>query len=152
MKAKGMTAMNLPITPDTKHSGRNVITVVSTLEITLGTTSTVPSIAAVVRLFPMRRCRSTLSLTTIASSTTMPIAIRKANIDSMLSVWSVPNISAPVPSIENGIPIATQKAIFRSRNRASITNTMISPWKPLLRSISSRSRTSIDWSAQMANS
>ena len=86
MKANGITAMNLPITPDTKHSGRKVITVVSTLEITLGTTSTVPSIAAAVRLLPIRRCRSTLSLTTIASSTTMPIAIRKANIESMLSV------------------------------------------------------------------
>ena len=78
--------MNLPITPDTKHSGRNVITVVSTLEITLGTTSTVPSMAAVTRFLPMRRCRSTLSLTTMASSTTIPIAIRNANIESMLSV------------------------------------------------------------------
>ena len=86
MKAKGITAMNLPITPETKQSGRNVITVVNTLEITLGTTSTVPSIAACTRGLPIRRCRSTLSLTTIASSTTIPIAIRKANIESMLSV------------------------------------------------------------------
>ena len=152
MNANGITAMNLPITPDTKQSGKKVITVVSTLEMTLGITSTVPSIAAAERLLPIRRCRSTLSLTTIASSTTMPIAIRNANIESMLSVWSVEYMSAPVPSIENGIPIATQKAILRSRKRASMTNTITRPCMPLEISMSRRSRTSTDWSAQIVRS
>ena len=46
MNAKGMTAMNLPITPETKSSGMNVITVVITPDTTEGTTSAVPSIAA----------------------------------------------------------------------------------------------------------
>ena len=46
MNAKGMTAMNLPITPETKSSGMNVITVVITPDTTDGTTSAVPSIAA----------------------------------------------------------------------------------------------------------
>ena len=144
--------MNFPITPETKQSGRNVMTVVRTLEMTLGTTSTVPSIAAAVRLLPIRRCRSTLSLITMASSTTIPIAIRKANMESMLSVWSVANMSIPVPSIENGMPIATQKAILRSRKSASITNTMTRPCSPFDTSMSSRSRTSIDWSAQVTSS
>ena len=72
--------------------------------------------------------------------------------ESILSVWSVPNISIPVPSIEKGMPIATQKAIFRSRNRASSTNTMVSPCRPFEISISSRSRTSTDWSAQVTSS
>ena len=49
--------MNFPITPETKQSGRNVMTVVRTLEMTLGTTSTVPAIAAAGRLLPIRRCR-----------------------------------------------------------------------------------------------
>ena len=127
MNANGITAMNLPITPDTKQSGKKVITVVSTLEMTLGITSTVPSIAAAERLLPIRRCRSTLSLTTMASSTSMPTAIRKANIESMLSVWSPANMSAPVPSIETGTPIATQKPIFRSKKSARRTNTIARP-------------------------
>ena len=86
MNAKGMTAMNFPITPETNKSGRNVITVVITPDTTDGSTSAVPSIAAWVGPFPILRCRSTLSLTTIASSTSMPTAMRNANIESMLSV------------------------------------------------------------------
>ena len=46
MKANGMTAMNFPITPDTKSKGMNVITVVITPDTTDGTISAVPSIAA----------------------------------------------------------------------------------------------------------
>ena len=86
MKAYGMTAMNFPITPDTKRSGRNVRIVVITPETTEGTTSAVPSIAAWIGPFPIFRWRSTLSLTTIASSTSIPTAMRKANIESMLRV------------------------------------------------------------------
>ena len=111
-----------------------------------------PSIAACTRPFPILRWRSTLSLTTIASSTSMPTAIRKANIESMLSVWSPANMSAPVPSIETGTPIATQKPIFRSKKSARSTNTIARPCVPLESSMSSRSRTSTEASAQVTSS
>ena len=55
MNANGITAINFPITPETKQSGRNVMTVVVTLETTLGATSAVPSIAAATRFLPSRR-------------------------------------------------------------------------------------------------
>ena len=55
MNANGITAINFPITPETKHSGRNVITVVVTLDTTLGATSAVPSIAAGTSFLPSRR-------------------------------------------------------------------------------------------------
>ena len=152
MKANGITAMNLPITPETNKSGMNVITVVITPDTTDGSTSAVPSIAACTRPFPILRWRSTLSLTTIASSTSMPTAIRKANIESMLSVWSPANMSAPVPSIDTGTPIATQNPIFRSKKSASSTNTIANPCVPLESSMSSRSRTSTEASAQVTSS
>ena len=53
--ANGITAMNLPITPDTKNIGQKAMIVVVTDASTDGITSTVPSIAACFRDLP--RCR-----------------------------------------------------------------------------------------------
>ena len=46
MTANGITAMNFPITPETKNMGANAMIVVVTEAVTLGMTSTVPSMAA----------------------------------------------------------------------------------------------------------
>ena len=75
--------------------------------------------------------------------------MRKANIESMFRVWSPANISAPVPSIDTGTPIATQKPIFRSKNIARMMKTIASPCVPLERSMSSRSLTSTEASDQV---
>ena len=56
MTATGITAMNLPITPDTNNSGMKAITVVITDVVTAGITSYVPSTAAWTNDLPICRC------------------------------------------------------------------------------------------------
>src|SRR2546430_11612418 len=51
---------------------------------------------------PSSMCRSTFSTTTIASSTTMPIASTSPNSDSVLIENPVASITANVPTIEIG--------------------------------------------------
>ena len=51
---------------------------------------------------PSSMCRSTFSTTTIASSTTMPIAKTSPNSDSVLIENPVASITAKVPTIEIG--------------------------------------------------
>ena len=55
MIAAGITAMNFPMTPETKNSGTNAMMVVATLENTLGRTSVAPSIEACKFDLPIRR-------------------------------------------------------------------------------------------------
>ena len=54
--AIGMTAMNLPITPDTKNKGTKAMIVVVTEATTEGSTSQVPLMAAWARLSWRARC------------------------------------------------------------------------------------------------
>jgi hypothetical protein len=63
--------------------------VVATLENTLGRTSLAPSIAACKFDLPIRRCSKMFSPITMPSSTTIPTAIKKANMVNMFSVSPV---------------------------------------------------------------
>ena len=84
--ATGITAMNLPITPGTNSSGTKATIVVATDATTEGSTSWAPSTAASKRVLPIWRCVKMFSPITMASSTRMPRAIRKANMESMFMV------------------------------------------------------------------
>ena len=66
----------------------------------------------------------------MASSTTMPSPIKKANMVSMLIVSPETHITAQVPSSEMGIPTATQKARRSCKKTISVMNTSTSPWMP----------------------
>ena len=74
------------------------------------------------------------SPTTIASSTTIPMARMKAKSDIRLIDTPSADITAKVPTKDTAIPTATQKASRISRKSVSASSTSASPRNPFLTS------------------
>lgn len=91
-------------------------------------TSRSPSETASSRPFPPSRCRSTFSSTTIALSTTMPIASDSAIRLMMLSDWPAKCRTAKTTIIEDGMARATTtEERMRRRNKKTTTTTNTPP-------------------------
>ena len=81
----------MPAMPEIIVSGRNTHSIVSVEAITEIPTSAVPWTAASFGFSPLSKCVVTFSRTTIASSTTMPMAMERADIEIIFSVLPVAN-------------------------------------------------------------
>ncbi len=75
----------IPVIPDTKVSGKNTATVTSVVTITESHTSLVPYLAASLGRLPRSTCFVMFSSTTMASSTTIPMAIEREDKDIMFN-------------------------------------------------------------------
>ena len=81
----------IPVIPLTKVNGKNTATVTNVVTITDSQTSFVPYLAASRGRLPRSMCFVMFSNTTMASSTTIPIAIERDDSDMMLSDSPVAN-------------------------------------------------------------
>ena len=73
--------------------------------------------------------RSTFSTTTMASSTTMPIASTSASRETVLAEYPIASITAKVPMIDTGTAtrgISVVRQLPRNRNTTRTTRTMAS--------------------------
>ena len=114
----------MPAMPEIMVRGRNTHSMVSVEAMTEIPTSAVPCTAASLGFSPRSRCEVTFSSTTIASSTTMPMAMDRALMDMILSVLPVANKYSNEASRAIGILSTTISVPFRrprKRNTTSIT-------------------------------
>ena len=114
----------MPDMPEIMVRGRNTHSMVSVEAITEIPTSAVPCTAASLGFSPRSRCEVTFSRTTMASSTTMPIAMDRALIDMILSELPVAKRYSSEASRAMGILSTTMSVPFkrpRKRNTTSIT-------------------------------
>ena len=88
-----------------KAVGRNTAISTSEMAISAPPTSSMVLCAAALGDMPWVRYRSTFSTTTIASSTTMPIASTRPNSDSVLKEMPTADITANEPISDTGIAI-----------------------------------------------
>ena len=92
-----------PTDPVRKASGTNTATSVIVVAMTAKPISLLPSNAARLRLFPISMCRYTFSSTTMASSTTSPIASTSARRVRILIVYPAKYTTASAPMMEIGM-------------------------------------------------
>ena len=85
-----------------KAVGTNTAASTSAIAMIGPDTSAIARRVASIGDWPSSMCRSTFSTTTIASSTTMPIASTRPKSDSVLSEKPSPSITANVPTSETG--------------------------------------------------
>ena len=114
----------MPAIPLIMVSGINTHSMVSVEAITEIPTSAVPCTAASVGFSPRSRCDVTFSNTTMASSTTIPMAMDKALMEMMLSVLPVAYRYIREASRAMGMDSTTMRVPFnrpRKRNTTSIT-------------------------------
>ena len=114
----------IPAIPEIMVSGRNTHSMVRVDAITEIPTSAVPCTAASLGFSPRSRCEVTFSSTTMASSTTMPIAMDRALMEMILSVLPVPNRYSKDARRAIGMDSTTMSVPFsrpRKRNTTSIT-------------------------------
>ena len=100
--------------------GTNTAISTSAMPISAPPTSSIVRCAASLGAMPARRCRSTFSTTTMASSTTMPIDSTSANIDRLFSEKPNADITASVPISDTGMASSGISAV-RQRCRNTIT-------------------------------
>ena len=81
----------MPVMPVTKVKGKNTATVTNVVTMTESHTSLVPYLAASRGRLPRSMCLVTFSRTTMASSTTIPIAMERDESEIMLSDSPVAN-------------------------------------------------------------
>ncbi len=129
MTTMGMLRMIFPMVPLPRRRGQKAATVVSTAKTTGRPTSRVPSTDPCRGSSPSSYLRNTFSPTTMASSTTMPNTIIKANREIMFMDTSNLGKSISPAMKEMGIPRVTQKASRTLRNspRRMLTRTRPSP-------------------------
>src|SRR5690606_32133466 len=119
-----------PVKPPRKATGTNTAESTSTIAISAPLTCSIALIVASRGLSPSScMIRSTFSTTTIASSTTMPIASTKPNSVNVLMVKPSSSIPANVPTIaigtaSSGIRVARQ--LCKNINTTINTNTTAS--------------------------
>ncbi|CAM5636322.1 hypothetical protein RLIN73S_06225 [Rhodanobacter lindaniclasticus] len=80
------SCMNMPATPPANSSGMNTATSEAVIETMVKPISRAPVSVACLRSMPSSMCRMMFSITTMASSTTKPIAITSASRVRLLSV------------------------------------------------------------------
>ena len=114
----------IPAIPLTRVRGRNTQSIVSVEAITEMPTSPVPCTAASLAFSPLSMCEVTFSRTTMASSTTIPIAIARADIEMIFKVLPVANRYTSDASRASGMESTMMKVdlkLPRKRNTTSIT-------------------------------
>ena len=103
-------------------------------------TSSIALRVASIGVSPSSMCRSTFSTTTIASSTTMPIASTRPKSDSVFSEKPKPSITANVPTSEIG---TATSGMIDARHVCRKTITTITTSRIASNSVSTTAR--IDW-------
>ena len=93
---------NSPVTPEKNAQGMNTADSTSATPITGPVTSSIARIAASRGARPCAIQRSTFSTTTMASSTTMPIASTSPKSESVLRLKPIAAMAANVPTIATG--------------------------------------------------
>ena len=111
--------------PGRKATGTN--TAISTAEVAMigPTTSFIAATAASTGDKPRSSWRSTFSTTTVASSTTSPIASTMPSMVTMLSEKPIASMAASVKTSETGIAVAGMivvRQLCRNRNTTPITS------------------------------
>ena len=115
---------NWPEIPGMKAAGMNTAPSTSAIAISASPTSSMVRCAASLGLMPSARLRSTFSTTTMASSTTMPIASTSPNSDRLLSEKPSAAMIAKVPISDTGIAtIGMSEARQVCRNRTTTRTT-----------------------------
>ncbi len=102
----------------------------SAIAISAAPTSSMLLIAASRGLSPVAMLRSTFSTTTMASSTTMPMASTKPNSDRLLSVKPNTDMTKKVPISDTGmatIGMIAARQVCRNKMTTSTTRTIASP-------------------------
>ena len=118
-------------------TGTNTATIDKVVAMTAKPISLVASRAARIRGLPISRWRWVFSITTIASSTKMPIESESASMVMLLSVKPMKSMNAKVPITEVGIASAEMKVARQScKNTQMISTVRIDP---KIRSISTSS-------------
>ncbi len=85
---------------------------------------------------------------TMASSTTIPSASRKANVETMLIVWPVPYTTRNAPATATGTPMRHPEGQPKLQEQAQDDEHQDQPHgRPFVVSVSSRSVTRNDWSS-----
>ena len=125
------------------YSAKKATAVVSAPKVTGPATARTPAMAAAGPRRPSSRCFAMLSPTTTASSTTMPAAMKNANIVSELMLMPAKSKNTIEPRKAMGMPIAIQNAKRRSKITSSVRNTSTTP-TATLRPIVER-RSAISW-------
>ncbi len=143
----GILRMTFPMVPEPRSSGQKATTVVRTAKTTGRPTSIAPSTAPSRAARPSSCLRKTFSPITIASSTTIPSTVMKANREIMLMDTSNLGRTKIPAAKEIGMPKVTQKASRRFKKTPSRMLTRIKPMAMFLNSrlmrlfnISERSR------------
>ena len=125
--------MNLPMIPGQNASGINGESVVSVPESTGRKTSPVAILAALmIGTFPLAKMRCVFSITTIASSTTIPSASKKLKSTIMLSENPIVGITKNARKHESGTDSATKNAFVTPIKNISTTNTRMNPMMMVL--------------------
>ena len=102
--------------------------------------------ALAIGTFPLAKMRCVFSITTMASSTTMPKASRKENSTIMFSVNPITGIIRKAIKHDNGTESATNMALVVPIKNIRITVTRIKPITMVLMRSSSVERVLSDWS------
>ncbi len=138
---------NVPVTPVIAISGRNT-TIGVTVEPTSGTrTSRIALRMASARVWPLSRCNTMFSTTTIASSITSPTAAARPPSVIRLKLWpsarSVMKLTATVAGITSPATIEVPQS---RRNSTRISDASNSPIRMASRTLLIESLTISDWS------
>ena len=133
-KVNANSRNSAPVKPPCIPIGMYTATRVTVIAMTGETSSRAPSMAASRGVRPSRRCRSTFSTTTMASSTTRPTESTMASSVSRLRVKPNICIKNMLPMSDTGIAITgirTERAEPRKRKITTITINSVSIKVPL---------------------
>ena len=133
-----------PIWPPMNSSGINTATSDKLIATTVKPTSRAPSSAAVKRSMPASRWRLVFSSTTMASSTTKPVATVSAIRLRLFSEKPSKYITAKVPSSDTTVATAGM-TVARALRKNALTTSTTSTMEMISVSSTSRSDERIDW-------
>ena len=116
---------NAPSMPWAKMIGRNTATSEAVMETMVKPISRAPAIAACRRGMPASRWRMMFSITTMASSTTKPMAMTSASRVRLLRVKPSTIITTAAPASDSGtVTAAISVGASRRRNSAMVSTTI----------------------------
>ena len=118
-----------PVVPGKNATGTKTAISTSAVAMTAPNTSRIASEAACIADLPFWMCRSMFSMTTIASSTTMPVESTMANSVSVLTEKSSSFTNANAPMSDTGsvrVGMSVARQLWRKKNITSTTRPMAS--------------------------
>ena len=116
-----------PMIPPMKRIGMKTATSDTLMETTVKATSRAPTSAASIGAMPFSMWRDTFSSTTIASSTTKPVAIVSAINDRLFRLNPARYMTPNVPISDTGtatLGMSAARTLRRNRNTTTITSVM----------------------------